>query len=226
MKKCIMLFSIVTGSVVASDSRLTACGIQHYDKSFMSSELSGSQTLSDLGYSLLIGDNHSKDWVEHFKNNPQEYLNVNPENNHELYHRLKEEDENLSEKKFFEGNKQIIKYYTQELKSFEKKFRCSANNVVGYGASIATCIVSNAAVFLYAPLHCPGVECSDQAETLGISIATMVIGDFVFTSGLLLTLWRHERQMHAELHNRQDKRLSAMYEVVVNRLGLWKKIGW
>ena len=219
VEKWVILFSMWVGFVGASESnRLVAYGIPSYNKSG-GNEPFGIPTMSAVDYAL--GDD---DWVAHFKNNPGEYLSMSPENVYELHAQLRKKNKNLSEKKLVKGKQRIIKYYIAELGNFEKEFRCSTNNVIGYGAVTTACILGNVTAILYIGLHCLDYSCNGLAETIGISVGGGIVMNVMFLSGSLFVERRHARRLHHELHSRGNERLSAMYEVVVNRLG--KKIGW
>ena len=208
MKRYIMLLSLYAGLVVASDG----------------------QSIQLKNYK--IRNDSDLEWVETFKQNPQGYLEQDPDNSLVFFSRLQEKYPTLDEKKYLLGKRKIINHYVSCLKDVKKEYGRTTehekfgNFLLAAEALAAHCLAQSLEKMCQANIE-PGYLNTGCSYLWGIFGGPIPLGCSLLVTGAVLTAVAHKKSVNKGLHNRLRERgenFMAMYEIVKSSKD--KRIWW
>ena len=226
MKAYVMVFSIYSGFLCASDNRLVSSqnwGIPNYNQS-------RSTTIEFRGVNSSNVPTRESNWVECFKMNPQDYYNLNPGSFGELFYKLKIKNPLLNEEEYHAGREEILKYYITQLRGFEEEHSCSPIEE-GVGSSVVPLLTGIQSIAEYyfirraAKQHHYILETEEEELWTAYSMVLFSTATLTLVGGSSIVAHCQSKFLKRKLYEQGDRNMIAMYKVV-KRLGGKHRIGW
>ena len=207
MKKYMVLLCAYTGLTFTCDNR--SVSVKRYGIPSYSRHSSSDSVGVELGGMITSSEESELDWIEIFKENPQQYFSRDREG---LLTALREGGRSLSGGEYTRGRNRILEFHISRLKDFEQEHRWSVANTVGYGLTTLLACIEFPASYAGFGYLCSGQDCTSRAISAGYLFGCTVLGTVV--GGVLITRKQQYNLLKKKLFESDDQKLIATYEGV------------